>query len=117
MKLRQLAVFLAGYLLTVGVLAHLYHSFAGTASVAIIATCLAIALLIGFGAGTSDAASAHATTFVAATFCGALTIVMSFYLGTVGTAIVALPYVFFWSNAVWLGMRTAGICRTALNTR
>jgi hypothetical protein len=30
-------------------------------------------------------------------------------------AVVALPYVFFWTNAAWLGLQAARICRTALN--
>jgi len=112
MKLRQLTVFLGGYLTTVVVLARLYHSFAGSASPALIATCLAIALLIGFGAGTSETAARHGTTFVLASFCGALTILLSFYLGS---ALVALPYVFFWTNAAWLGMQAARICRISLS--
>lgn len=111
MKSRQLTVFLGGYLGTVVVLARLYHSFAGNASPALIATCLGIALLLGFGAGTSETAARNETTFVLASFCGALTILLSFYLGS---AFVALPYVFFWTNAAWLGMRVAGLCRTAL---
>jgi hypothetical protein len=115
MKLRQLTVFLGGYLVTVLVLARLYHSFAGTASAATIAICLGIALLIGFGAGTSETAARHGTTFVLASFCGALTILLSFCLGTAGMAFVALPYVFFWTNATWLGLQAAKICRTALN--
>ena len=114
MKLRQLAVFLGGYLVTVLVLAHLYHGFSGVASSANIATCLAIALLIGFGAGTSDTVARHGTAFVLAAFCGALTILLSFCLGTAGTALVALPYVFFWTNAAWLGLQAARICRGAL---
>lgn len=116
MKLRQLAVFLGGYSVTVVALARLYHSFSGFASPAIIATCLAIALLIGFGAGTSDTAARHGTTFVLASFCGAFTILLSFCLGTAGMAVVALPYVFFWTNATWLGLQAAKICRTALTT-
>ncbi len=112
MKLRQLTVFLGGYLATVVVLARLYHSFAGNASPALIATCLAIALLLGFGAGTSETVARHGTTFVLASFCGALTILLSFYLGS---AFVALPYVFFWTNAAWLGLRAARICRTTLS--
>jgi len=115
MKLRQLTVFLGGYLVTVIVLARLYHSFSGTLSPAIIATCLAIALLIGFAAGTSETAARHGTTFVLASFCGALTILLSFCLGTAGTAVVALPYVFFWTNAAWVGLQAARVCRTALN--
>jgi hypothetical protein len=115
MKLRQLAVFLGGYLVTVVVLARLYHGFSGIASAATIATCLAIALLIGFGAGTSETAARHGTSFVLASFCGALTILLSFCLGTAGMAVVALPYVFFWTNAAWLGLQAAKICRTALN--
>lgn len=116
MKLRQLTVFLGGYLVTVLVLARLYHSFAGNTSPALIATCLAIALLIGFGAGTSETAARHAKSFVLASFSGALTILLSFCLDTAGTAFVALPYVFFWTNATWLGLQAARICRTALDT-
>jgi hypothetical protein len=115
MKLRQFTVFLGGYLVTVVVLARLYHSFSGMASVADIATCLAIALLIGFGAGTSETAARHGTSFALASFCGALTILLSFCLGTAGMAVVALPYVFFWTNATWMGLQAARICRTALN--
>jgi len=115
MKLRQLTVFLGGYLATVVVLARLYHSFSGIASVATIAICLAIALLIGFAAGTSETAAQHGVTFVLASFCGALTILLSFCIGTAGTAVVALPYVFFWTNAAWLGLQAARICRTAFN--
>lgn len=113
MKLRQLTVFLGGYLATVVALARLYHSFAGNASPALIATCLAIALLLGFGAGTSETVARHGMSFVLASFCGALTILLSFYLGS---ALVALPYVFFWTNAAWLGMQAARICRTTLAT-
>ncbi|MGJ7915387.1 hypothetical protein ACI48D_07910 [Massilia sp. LXY-6] len=112
MKLRQLSVFLGGYLVTVVVLARLYHGFSGIASATHIAICLAIALLIGFGAGTSETAARHGMSFVLAAFCGALTILLSFYLGM---AVVALPYVFFWTNAVWLGLQAARICRAALN--
>jgi len=115
MKLRQLAVFLGGYLVTVVALARLYHSFSGFASATDIATCLAIALLIGFGAGTSESAARHPITFVLASFCGALTILLSFCLGTAGTAVVALPYVFFWTNAAWVGVQAARMCRTALS--
>jgi hypothetical protein len=115
MKLRQLTVFLGGYLATVLVLARLYHSFSGMASAALIATCLAIALLIGFGAGTSDTAARHGTSFVFASFCGALTILLSFCLGKGGMAVVALPYVFFWTNATWVGLQAARLCRTTLN--
>ena len=115
MKLPQLTVFLGGYLATVVVLARLYNSFAGIASTAQIAICLAIALLIGFAAGTSETAARHGAAFVLASFCGALTILLSFYAGTAGLAIVALPYVFFWTNATWLGLQTARICRSALN--
>lgn len=115
MKLRQLSVFLGGYLVTVLALAHLYHGFSGIASAADIATCLAIALLIGFGAGTSETAARHGISFVLASFCGALTVLLSFCLGTAGMAVVALPYVFFWTNAAWLGLQAARICRAALN--
>jgi hypothetical protein len=116
MKLRRLTIFLGGYLATVLVLARLYNGFSGMASAAQIAICLAIALLIGFAAGTSETAARHGTAFVLASFCGALTILLSFYMGTASVAIVALPYVFFWTNAVWLGLQAARICRTALNT-
>jgi hypothetical protein len=116
MKLRQLAVFLGAYLVSVLALARLYHGFSGIASPADIATCLAIALLIGFGAGTSDTAARHGTTFTLAAFCGALTILLSFCPGKAGMAVVALPYVFFWTNAAWLGLQAARICRGALNT-
>lgn len=112
MKLRQLAVFLGGYVVTVGVLAHLHQHFSGVASPGLIATCLAIALLIGFGAGTSETAARHGTSFALAAFCGATTILLSFFPGT---AVLALPYVFFWTNAVWMGLQAARICRTALN--
>ena len=115
MKLPQLTVFLGGYLVTVLALSRLYHGFSGIASAADIATCLAIALLIGFGAGTSETAARHGISFVLASFCGALTILLSFCLGKSGMAIVALPYVFFWTNAAWLGLRAAHICRAALN--
>jgi hypothetical protein len=116
MKLRQLAVFLGGYMATIIVLARLYHSFSGTASPAIVATCIAIALLIGFGAGTSETAARHAATFVLASFCGALTVLLSFCLGRAGVAFTALPYVFFWTNAAAVGMQAARMCRTALST-
>lgn len=116
MKLRQLAVFLGGYMATVAVLARLVHHFAGTASSADVAICLAIALLVGFAAGTSETAARHGTTFVFSTFCGALTILLSFCLGTAGLAVIALPYVFFWTNAAWLGLQAARICRSALAT-
>ena len=118
MKLRQLTVFLGGYLATVVVLARLYHGFAGFAGIASatqIAICLAIALLIGFAAGTSETAARHAAMFVLSSFCGALTILLSFYARTPGLAVVALPYVFFWTNATWLGQQAARICRSALN--
>lgn len=115
MKLPQLTVFLGGYLTTVVVLARLYNSFSGIASTAQIAICLAIALLIGFAAGTSETAARHGAAFVLASFCGALTILLSFYAGTAGLAVVAFPYVFFWTNATWLGLQTARICRTALS--
>jgi hypothetical protein len=113
MKLRQLTVFLGGYLATVVVLARLYHGFSGAASVANVVICLAIALLIGFAAGTSETAARHGAAFVLAAFCGALTILLSFC--TAGLAVVALPYVFFWTNAAWVGMYVAGLCRTTLN--
>jgi len=100
---------------TVVVLARLYHSFSGIASAATIADCLAIALLIGFGAGTSETAARHGTTFALASFCGALTILLSFCLGRTGAAAAALPYVFFWTNAAWLGLQAARHCRTTLN--
>jgi hypothetical protein len=115
MKLRQLIVFLGGYLATVLVLARLYHSFSGTASVPVIALCLAIALLIGFAAGTSETAARHGTSFALASFCGALTILLSFCLGKPGMVLVALPYVFFWTNAAWMGLQAARMCRTVLN--
>ena len=115
MKLRQLTVFLGGYLATVVVLARLYNGFSGIASAAQIAICLAIALLTGFAAGTSETAARHGATFVLSSFCGALTILLSFYTRTASLAVVALPYVFFWTNAVWLGLQAARICRTALN--
>lgn len=114
MKLRQLTVFLGGYLVTVLVLARLYHSFSGMASAAVIAICLAIAMLIGFAAGTSDTAARHGTAFTLAAFCGALTILLSFCMGKAGAAVVALPYVFFWTNAMWVGLQAARLCRTAL---
>lgn len=117
MKLRQLAVFLGGYLLTVLVLARLYHSFSGTASVDIIATCTAIALVIGFGAGTSETAARHATSFALASFCGALTIVLSFCMGKSGLAVLALPYVFHWTTATSIGLYAARLCRTTLNAQ
>jgi len=101
---------------TVVVLARLYHGFAGIASAAHIAICLAIALLIGFAAGTSETAARHGTAFVLASFCGALTMLLSFYMGTAGLASVALPYVFFWTNAAWLGWQAARICRTVLSS-
>ena len=116
MRLRQLTVFLAGYLASVLVLARLYNSFSGVASSTDIAICLAIALLIGFAAGTSETAARHGVAFALASFCGALTMLLSFYMGTAGQAIVALPYVFFWTNAAWMGLQAARICRTALNT-
>ena len=112
MKLRQLAVFLGGYVATVAVLARLHQHFSGSASPALIATCLAIALLIGFAAGTSETAARHGAAFVAASFCGALTILLSFFAGN---AVLALPYVFFWTNAAGLGWYAARLCRTALN--
>lgn len=115
MKLRQLTVFLSGYLVTVLVLARLYHSFSGIASVAIVATCAAIALLIGFAAGTSETAARHGTTFTFAAFCGALTILLSFCLGKPGAAVAALPYVFHWTTATWMGLQAARMCRTALH--
>ena len=115
MKLRRLTVFLGGYLATVVALARLYHGFSGIASATQIAICLAIALLIGFAAGTSETAARHGAAFVLASFCGALTILLSFYTRTTGLALVALPYVFFWTNAAWLGWQTARICRTTLN--
>jgi hypothetical protein len=117
MKLRQLTVFLGGYLVTVLALVRLYHSFSGTATAAHIALCLAIALLIGFGAGTSETAARHGTSFVFASFCGALTILLSFCLGTAGLALAALPYVFFWTNAAWMGLQAAQMCRTVLNVQ
>jgi hypothetical protein len=115
MKLRQLAVFLGGYVVTIVALARLYHSFSGTASPANIAICLAIAMLIGFGAGTSETAARHGTTFVLASFCGAITILLSFCLGKAGAPVAALPYVFFWTNAAWVGLQAALHCRSALN--
>jgi len=115
MKLRQLAVFLGGYLVTVLVLARLYHAFSGTATTAVIAICLAIGLLLGFGAGTSETAARHGTSFALASFCGALTILLSFCLGKAGAAVVALPYVFFWTNATWVGLQAARLCRTTLD--
>jgi hypothetical protein len=36
-------------------------------------------------------------------------------MGTAGLVLVALPYVFFWTNAAWLGLQAARICRSALN--
>ena len=116
MKLRQLSVFLSGYLVTVLVLARLYHGFSRIASTADIAICLAIALLIGFAAGTSETAARHWAAFVLASFCGALTILLSFCMGTAGLVLVALPYVFFWTSAAWIGLHAARECRTALNT-
>jgi hypothetical protein len=118
MKLRQLTVFLGGYLASVLVLARLYNGFSDKvpASATQIVICLAIALLTGFAAGTSETAARHGTAFVLASFCGALTILLSFYMGTTRAVVVALPYVFFWTNAVWLGLQTARICRTALDT-
>jgi fluoride ion exporter CrcB/FEX len=115
MKLRQLTVFLGGYLATVAALARLYNRFSGVASTADIAICLTIALLIGFAAGTSETAARHGAAFVLASFCGAFTILLSFYADTARLALVALPYVFFWTNAAWLGWQAARICRTALN--
>jgi hypothetical protein len=115
MKLRQLTVFLGGYLATVVVLARLHNGFTGIASTTQIAICLAIALLIGFAAGTSETAARHGATFVLSSFCGALTILLSFYARTPDLALVALPYVFFWTNATWLGQQAARICRSALN--
>ena len=116
MKLRQLTVFLGGYLASVLVLARLYNGFSGIASATQIAICLAIALLIGFAAGTSETAARHGVAFVLASFCGALTMLLSFYMDTASQGIVALPYVFFWTNATWLGLQAARICRTAFNT-
>jgi asparagine N-glycosylation enzyme membrane subunit Stt3 len=115
MKLRHLAVFLGGYAVTVAAFARLYHGFSGSASPANVAIGLAIALLIGFGAGTSETAARHGVSFVLASFCGALTILLSFCLNTAGAAVAALPYVFFWTNAIWMGLQAARICRTALN--
>ena len=115
MKLRNLTVFLGSYLVTVLVLARLYHSFSGTSSVDIVATCTAIALLIGFGAATSETAARHATSFALASFCGALTILLSFCLGKAGMAMLALPYVFHWTTATCIGMQAARVCRTTLN--
>lgn len=115
MKLRQLTVFLGGYLATVVVLARLYHGFSGVVTVAHIAICLAIALLIGFAAGTSETGARHGAVFALASFCGALTILLSFCMGTAGLAVVALPYAFFWTTAAWLGLEAARICRTVLN--
>jgi asparagine N-glycosylation enzyme membrane subunit Stt3 len=115
MKLRQLTVFLGGYLATVVALARLYHGFSGTASTTDVGICLAIALLIGFAAGTSETAARHGAAFVLASFCGAVTILLSFYTRTATLAVVALPYVFFWTNAAWVGLQAARICRTALN--
>ncbi|MFK3738859.1 hypothetical protein [Massilia sp. TN1-12] len=117
MKLRQLVVFLGGYLITVLALARLYHSFTGIASASDIATCLAVALLIGFAAGTSETAARHGITFAVASFCGALTILLSFCLRKAGMAVVALPYVFFWTNAAWMGLHAARMCRVTLATR
>lgn len=114
MKLRQLTVFLGSYLATVLVLARLYHSFSGTASVDIVATCAAIALLIGFGAGTSETAARHPTGFALASFGGALTILLSFCMGKPGMAVLALPYVFHWTTATCIGMQAARLCRTSL---
>jgi hypothetical protein len=115
MKLPQLTVFLGGYVATVIALARLYHSYSGVASAAIIATCLAIALLIGFGAGTSETGARHGTTFALASFCGALTILLSFCMGRHGVIVAALPYVCFWTNAAWIGLQAARLCRTTLN--
>jgi hypothetical protein len=116
MKLRQFAVFLGGYMATVVALARMYHSFSGGTSPALIATCLAIALVIGFGAGTSETAARHGTTFALASFAGALTILLSFCMSKAGVAAAALPYVFFWTNAACVGFHAARMCRTALNT-
>ena len=115
MKLRRLTVFLGGYLATVVVLARLYHGFSGVVSAAHIAICLAIALLIGFAAGTSETGARHGAAFGLASFCGALTILLSFCMGRAGLAIVALPYVFFWTNAAWVGLQAARIFQTVLN--
>jgi hypothetical protein len=115
MKSRQLAVFLGGYMVTVVALARLYHSFSGTTSPILIATCLAIALLIGFAAGTSETVARHTASFALASFSGALTILLSFGLGKAGVAFAALPYVFFWTNAAVIGLYAARMCRTALN--
>lgn len=114
MKLRQFAVFLGGYAATVVVLARLYHSFSGSTSPAGIAISLAIALLIGFAAGTSETAARHGMAFTLASFCGALTILLSFC--PAGAAAAALPYVFFWTNAACLGLHAARFSRIALNT-
>jgi len=54
-------------------------------------------------------------TFGLASFCGALTILLSFCLGKAGLAIVALPYVFFWTTATCIGLHAARICPSALN--
>ena len=115
MHLRRLTVFLGGYLATVVVLARLYHGFTGVASAALIAICLAIALLIGFAAGTSETGARHGAAFALASFCGALTIVLSFCMGKPGLAVAALPYAFFWTTAAWLGLEAARICRTVLD--
>lgn len=100
---------------TVVAIARLSYSFSGTTSPALIGTCLGIALLIGFGAGTSETAARHGMTFTLASFCGALTILLSFSLAKSGMAAAALPYVFFWTNATWIGFQAARICRTTLN--
>jgi hypothetical protein len=102
-------------LATVVVLARLYHGFSGVASAAQIAICLAIALLIGFAAGTSETGARHGAAFALASFCGALTILLSFCMAAPGLAVVALPYVFFWTTAARLGLQAARICRTVLN--
>jgi hypothetical protein len=67
---------------TVVALALLYHGFYGIAYAADIATCLAIALLIGLEAGTPETVARHGGTFALASFCSAFTILLSFCLGT-----------------------------------
>jgi hypothetical protein len=54
-------------------------------------------------------------SFALASFCGALTILLSFCMGKAGLAVLALPYVFHWTTATSIGLQAARMCRTSLN--
>jgi hypothetical protein len=104
--MRSFVVFIATFLISHVVLIYVYTGFLAQAPVSVIAVCaLLLGVIFGCVASFWSWALTHAKAFLSASFLSALVILLPFLLNTYGFAIVALPLVFLWTWANFLGMK------------